>query len=83
MLYIAKFTVEKNSIVIYIYNRQYVSHKRRMPSVFLLAQLREKLQVESLAEGRSCVTQGCSMQDTSGLKKNIELLVDALLLNIS
>ena len=54
-----------------------------MPSVFLLAQLREKLQVESLAEGRSCVIQGCSMQDTSGLKKNVELLVDALLLNIS
>ena len=79
MLYIAKFTVEKNSIVI----TDSMSHKRRMPSVFLLAKLREILQVESLAEGRSYVIQGCSIQDTSGLKKNVELLVDALLLNIS
>ena len=60
-----------------------MSHKWRMLSVFLPAQLREKLQVESLAEGRSCVIRGCSMQDTSSLRKNIELLVDALLLNIS
>ena len=51
--------------------------------IFLLAQLREKFQVESLAEERSCVIEGCSMQDTSGLKKSLELLVDELLPNTS
>ena len=51
--------------------------------IFSLAQLREKFQVESLAEERSCVIEGCSMQDTSGLKKSLELLVDELLPNTS
>ena len=57
-------------------------HKQTMLFVFLLAQLREKFQVESLAE-RSCVIKGCSMQDTGALKKILELLVDELLPNTS
>lgn len=58
-------------------------HKQTMLFVFLLAQLREKFQVESLAEERSCVIKGCSMQDTGALKKILELLVDELLPNTS